>query len=97
MTNLKYYFEYEDSEYCYSLDFLIKKAKEEGKNEITLYEAIPDDSSEYYYCAFANDFSDASDCNKKNCEYYCSKSGRGVCKYRRHGSMHGKEVKFKIK
>ena len=73
------YFRNEDPEMCETLDSILKDCV--GLNEIAVYEAVLEKDSEYVWC---NEFglTDRWHCKKSECDYYESKSGRGVCNNR---------------
>ena len=91
------YFKDENSKYAYPLSYFIGEAKEEGLEEITLIEAIPDnDNPDYIYCKLVGEAGDRSECRKSQCKFYKSKSGRGVCVHRGNICDFGEERKIKI-
>lgn len=96
MSKEKFYFKNEDSTHCYPLTDYINEAKEEGLDDIELIEAIPSPNDDYVWCTYLGDCVDRSECKKSYCEYYSSKSGRGVCEHRGSYFLHGEKVKFKV-
>ena len=94
METEKYYFRDEDSEMCHSLDWFDKSDFDEDE-EITLIEAIPNNSNpEYIWCGFSGSVGDRNECKKSHCEEYQSKSGRGICSLRGKLFDHGEKVYF---
>jgi hypothetical protein len=93
----KFYFGSKDDEYCHTLEALIAEAKQNGEKEIEVYEAVPDHSqTDFFFCTSLEEVVDHEECKKSECEYYESKSGRGVCMYRRLCSTAGKKITVKI-
>lgn len=91
------YFKDIDSTFCQSLDTLLDDAKYDKLKEITLIEAIHDPDEKYYvWCQHEGEATEKQICKKSECNYYSSKSGRGVCKYRGKLYNIGNEVTFKI-
>jgi len=79
----QFYFRDDFSENAYPLAHFIEKAKKEGLEEITLFEAIPENNNPHFiYCCYVGEVGDRDECSKSRCDYYKSKSGRGVCRYR---------------
>lgn len=95
---MKLYFENIDATFCQPLESFIADAKSEGLEEIILVEAIPDtETKDYIWCTHYGEVVEKSECTKKACTYYESKSGRGVCSNRGNLYLHGEEVKFNLK
>lgn len=92
----KKYFESIESEICYPLSYHIEGAKINGLKEIKLFEANEDKIDGVVWCDLMEATGDKSECNKKQCELYHSKSGRGVCSHRGKLYEHGEEVTFKV-
>lgn len=97
----QYYFKSIYDETChdleYYLDDCISEAKEAGKDEFTLIEAIPDnDNPHYVWCTHYLEVVDRDQCRKSFCPHYESKSGRGVCQHRGNLYEPGEEVTFKV-
>lgn len=96
-TKVKLYFRNEDSTNCETLDDILNDAKDDGLKEITVLQAIPDNGfSGNIWCMHLGEVYDKSECNKKECCYYSSKSGRGVCESRGKLYLHGEKETFKI-
>ena len=93
----KLYFENKHEIYCYPLSFHLDYAKEEGLEQITLYEAIQETVEGFHWCMFDKQTVEKDDCCKAMCTDYNSKSGRGVCMYRGKFSKAGNEVNFQVK
>ena len=73
------------------------EAKKAGKDEFTLFKAIPDNNNPHYvWCTHYMEVGERSECKKSICPHYESKSGRGVCQHRGNFFLHGKEVTFKV-
>lgn len=95
-TQVKFYFDSIDSEICYPLSYYIEGAKFIGLKEITLIEANEVKINGVIWCKVFEGTGEKSECNKKQCELYHSKSGRGVCLHRGKLYEHGEEVTFKV-
>ena len=66
MKTNKLYFENEDANICYPLQYHLERAKEEGLKEIELFEAIPSTEKDYIWCSELETVGNKSECNK-NC------------------------------
>ena len=94
---VQFYFKDEFSECAHPLAHFIEKAKKEGLAEITLFEAIPEnDNPHFIYCCHVGVVGDREECSKSRCEFYESKSGRGVCRYRGKLFTKGERIMFKV-
>lgn len=93
----KLYFREIDSNWCYTLDYHMSDAINEGLDTITLYEANKAEGSSYIFCKEVGEATEKTDCNKRDCDMYASKSGRGVCMHRGQLYEHGEEVTFDVK
>jgi len=92
----KYYFQTSSSEMAFTLEYFEDEVPEEG-DEITLFEAIPDNSNQdYIWCTHYHEIVDKDQCKKSFCPHYESKSGRGVCKNKGNLFEVGNPVKFKL-
>lgn len=92
------YFKSIDDATCHGLDECIAEAKEAGKDEFTLFEAIPDNDNPYYiWCGYVDEVGERSECKKSICRHYESKSGRGACQHRGNLYELGEERTFKVK
>lgn len=93
----KFYFESIDETMCYTLDYHIDNAKENGLDKIKLVEAVPEKDPHFVWCTHGGDVVDRSDCRKADCELYePNKSGRGACIHRGKIYRHGEEVEFNV-
>lgn len=93
----KLYFENEDANICYPLQYHLERAKEEGLKEIELFEAIPDNNNkDFIFCSLIGEVGDREFCKKSECKDYTSKSGRGICSNRGKLMNFGKQLKFKV-
>lgn len=73
MKNKKLYFENEDATLCMILEAFIEDAKYDGRKEITLIEAIPDNSTtDMIFCSLAGEVCERSEMFKIN-GYHFSK------------------------
>lgn len=96
MAEDKKYFESTESETCWPLKGHIENAKFQGLKEVTLIEANEVKIEGVIWCKLIEATVDKSECNKKQCASYHSKSGRGVCQDRGKLYEHGEEVTFKV-
>jgi hypothetical protein len=96
MSKKKMYFENEDANFCYSLNFHIENAKEEGLKEIELFEAIPDTmNKDIVWCTELEATSEKSECNKL-CPYYKAPLKGRICDLRGKLMDFGEKVKFNV-
>jgi hypothetical protein len=78
----KYYFESQDSEMCYTLDYFLEKAEDEGYDKIELFEAVEDRGSGFLFCGAYDAVAEEGSCGLK-CKEYKPKNGRnGACIFR---------------
>ncbi len=92
----KLYFRDEDSNHCYSLEEHLREAKQDDLKDVELIEAIPDDGTSDYIWCHVLDAVEKSQCSKKCCSYYESKSGRGRCDNKGSLYLHGEKKTFKV-
>lgn len=96
----KSYFATENSELCYSKEYHICEAIDQGLKEIKLYEAVPDIFSGYAFCREILYLIDIGEhtCGKI-CGYYSPRNGKSGCCRHYSKIMYepGKQVTFKIK
>jgi len=93
----KLYFKNTDHTVCFSLKKHIEEAEKDGLKQITLVEAVPDtENPNRILCKHSNKVTKKQDCNKSNCSFYSSKSGRGSCENRGIVYRYGNELTFKI-
>ncbi len=95
MKTEKLYFENEDANICYPLQYHLERAKEEGLKEIELFEAIPYTEKEYIWCSELETVGDKSKCNK-DCPYYKVSGKSKICDFRGKLMNFGKQLKFKV-
>lgn len=92
----KLYFATLDSEMCHTLDYHLDDAKENGLSEIELYEAIPDNDKEYFFCRAVGECAVKGDCGK-HCEEYDPRNGKfGICRYKGKCYTPGNKLIFKV-
>lgn len=89
-------FESEDALWVSTFDEIIDMAKADGKSEVSAYEAVPYNGSEDIVWCDLYESVERSECTKKSCSSYESKSGRGVCKNRGKFYQFGEMVTIKI-
>lgn len=95
---MKYYFENEDSETCYSKSDIIDIGAYEGLNEITVFEAKPVKDKNIFYCQYFMMSCEKSETScGKSCKGYEPKNGKsGMCKHQGKVFEPTKKVTFKI-
>lgn len=91
-----YYFRNLDDERCYTLDYHLSDAKDEGLTEMDLYEAVPEKVNGFFWCRAVDESAEEGFCGK-DCEEYEPKNGRsGMCRHKGHFHTAGQKVQFKI-
>lgn len=93
----KYYFRTEDDERCYTLDYHLANAKDEGLTEIELFEAIPEKVDGVFWCRAADECAEEGYCGKQ-CEEYEPKNGKsGMCRHKCNTfHTHGEKIVFRV-
>jgi len=71
----KFYFRKEDDEMCYTLEYHIMEAKDEGLEEIELFEAVPDKLDGFFWCKAVSETTEDGFCGKQ-CDDYEPKNGK---------------------
>ena len=95
MKKVKFYFENEDENMCYPLNYHIENAKSNGLKEIELFEAIPDTlNKDMVWCTELEAVLEKTECNK-SCPYYKASKGR-ICDLRGKLMEWGEKVKFNV-
>lgn len=93
----KYYFRTEEDEFCYTLDYHLRNAKEEGLTEIELFEAKPQYIEGFFWCRVINDSGEDGSCGKKCIDYEPKNGKSGICKHKSNTfKTQGKKVMFKV-
>lgn len=94
----KYYFRTEDDERCYTLEYHLADAKDEGLTEIELFEAVPEKVDGMFWCRAVDECSEEGYCGWQ-CEEYEPKNGKsGMCKHKCNTfHTHGEKVVFNVK
>lgn len=93
----KLYFQSVDDTFCSPLESHLQDARNEGLEQVTLIEAVPDkDNPDFIWCMQQGECVERHMCKKDQCEDYESKSGRGVCSNRGNLYQHGDEVSFNV-
>lgn len=95
---MKFYFATLDSEIAYPLQYHIETARDNGLDEVELFEAEPYKISGSGFCIAFEAVIEKGDCGK-SCPDYSPRNGKfGVCKFRSNKLYEpGKSVKFTIK
>lgn len=93
----KFYFRTENDECCYTLEYHLIDAKDEGLTEIELFEAEKETVEGMFYCREADAQTEEGFCGKQ-CEGYDPRNGKsGMCKHKQnHFYTPGKKVSFKV-
>jgi hypothetical protein len=92
----KYYFRNEDSEMCYTLDYHIEQAQEDGLTEIELFTAVPEKIDGMIWCKAVDDCGEKGECGKQ-CEFYEPRNGKsGMCKNQGRFYEPDKKIKFPV-
>lgn len=92
-----FYFRSETDERCYTLEFHMSNARDEGHGKIELIEAVPEKINGWFWCKAFDECGEDGYCGKQ-CEKYEPKNGKsGMCKYRSNTFYnHGEKVTFTI-
>ena len=91
----QFYFEKEDSEFCYTIDYFRDKSDPEEK-EITIYKAIPLNDDTFFWCRSVDEVGTNGDCGKF-CSDYAPKNGKsGMCKFKGRLYTHGEKITIKL-
>lgn len=92
---MKYYFETEDSEICYTKEHFVEVMKEESLTEIEVIEAKRTKDNEYFWCTYFGEVGEKGYCGKA-CKEYTPRNGKsGNCKH--NGSLYEKGEKTILK
>lgn len=97
MNRPKFYFREADDEMCYTLEYHLANAKDEGLEEIELFEAIPEKDHEMFWCRAVEEITGNGYCGRQ-CEEYEPKNGKsGMCKHKGKTYTIGEKKLFKVK
>lgn len=75
---MKYYFETKDSAFCYTAGYFQEMMKENGTEEMSVYEAKPEKIEGVFWCKEFCNIGETGDCGKQ-CPGYSPRNGRGGC------------------
>ncbi len=81
-SKVKYYFRSQHDEHCYTLDYHVSEAKEQGLDAIDLYEAEPEKIGDMFYCKAVGMPGENGSCGKQCPDYAPRNKKSGMCKYR---------------
>lgn len=97
MKKSKFYFQSEDAEICWPLEYHLDIARFEGVYSVELFEAIPTKLSGWFWCKHIAEVGEDGYCGKV-CNGYKPRNGKsGMCKYRSNTLYtHGNKVTFNI-
>ncbi len=85
-----------DDELCYPLEYHLMNAKEDGIEELELWEAEPEIFEGMFWCQAVCAVTEEGHCGK-GCEDYTPKNGRsGMCIHKGKFYTIGEKVKIKI-
>ena len=93
----KYYFENEDSGYCFTFEYFNSRMKEEGISEMKVFEAVPIKDDVFIFCKSAGEVGEKSECGKSCCDYKPRNGKNGMCSHRGGLRDWGKEVILTVK
>jgi hypothetical protein len=83
MAKVKLYFKDKDSEYCQSLDSFKDEMRLNGIQEMTVIEAVKDNSKDYFYCQSAGEVTENDGiCGKGCCDYEPRNGKNGICNHK---------------
>lgn len=86
----KYYFETEESEKAYTLDYFLARLQ----RPFTLFESIPAKVEGFFYCKWSEEVGKEGYCGRM-CEGYDPRNGKsGICKHKGGLYEPGKAVLF---
>ncbi len=93
----KFYYRSEFDEMCYTLDYHLSDAKDEGLTEIELFEAIPETVGGMFWCRAVQECTEEGYCGKE-CEEYEPKNGKsGMCRHKSKTFYgRGQKVAFRV-
>jgi hypothetical protein len=83
---MKYYFQNEDSEQCFTKDYFLEYMADNDLKEMQVFPVRMIKGSEYSYCMEFQDAGETKEmCGKLNCDKYTPRNGKnGRCKYNRN-------------
>ena len=93
----KLYFENIDHRFCQPLEGFLNEARCDGKNEVTLIEAIPYKGKEYCWCDRIGESVERSECTKASCDMYEKPLKGNACDNRGELYNYGESVTFDVK
>ena len=96
---MKYYFENEDAEGCFTKEHFIDEMKHNGLTEMEVMEAVPQKSNEteYMWCNAIGEVGEKGNCGKM-CENYLPRNGKsGICANQGRLFKAGEKVTLKLK
>ena len=93
----KYYFRNEASEMCYTLNYHMEQARDDGLTEIELFTAIHVKVEGIIWCEAFDKCGDNGCCGRQ-CEDYKPRNGKsGICKHQGKLYVPDEKVKFLVK
>ena len=94
---MKYYFENQDSELCYSKKYFMDLMEERGINEIEIFPAKILFGTGYFYCEEIGETGESGEGCGRFCEFYKPRNGKnGRCRHHSNTyEPHDKSIKLK--
>lgn len=83
MSKPKLYFQTKESEYCQSLESFKNEMKINDVKEMTVYEAVKDDSKDYFFCQAVGEVTENNGICGRDCTDYEPRNGKsGICNHK---------------
>jgi hypothetical protein len=95
----KKYFEFEDSDFCYTLEYFNDKMLDEGLTEIEVFEAEREVGSSFFWCRHHSVACEKNSdtCGVDNCADYEPRNGKnGICRHNGYCYTPIKKVTLKL-
>jgi hypothetical protein len=78
---MDYYFQHEDSEVCYSLEYFLGEMRAGGLTEMDVYKAKKYKDADYFFCRAVQECGEKGGCGS-DCKDYAPRNGKsGCCKH----------------
>jgi methionyl-tRNA synthetase len=85
MKKDKYYFEFTDSENCYTVDHFYEQLKENDLPQMQIYPAIIEHGTDYFWCSEFGEIGETGESCGKCCDRYKPRNGKnGRCVYHKN-------------
>ncbi len=90
---MKYYFGPEEAESCFSVEYWEDYMNEHGLNEITLFRAIRETGTGYFYCKHYQEIGEVGEGCGKMCKAYSPRNKKnGRCRHSGYLYDYGKKI-----